>query len=434
MAVLAAALLLISGSPAMAAEKAIWGPLTLPDGRSAFDTYRALGTDTFQMQIRWPRVAPTRPAHPADPADPAYRWPPEVDRALAEARRTGLSVALLVGRTPGWANGGRPDIWAPTAPADFARFVEAAARRYPAVRRWMIWGEPNRNDRFQPGAPGGSSAGRAYAPILDAAYGALKRVSPRNLVIGGMTWTGGDIKPKPFLDSMRMPGGRRPRLDWFGHNPFPFRFPDLRELALASGFRDISDLDLFTRELRRAYGRRVRLWLSEFTVLSGKRSEVFELFVSRRDQARWLAAGFRIADSLPSVAGLGWLDLLDQSEARLSSNWGLLTASGAPKPALRAYARAPSARFRARVRARRRIGGFALAGRGLAVRVRPPLGGRVAVELSRRGRRAARVVRRMRGGSSRLVRLRVRRPRRGVYMLAVRAPRGSTVRRTVVAR
>lgn len=39
----------------------------------------------------------------------------------------------------------------------------------------MIWGEPNRSDRFQP--EGNPTAARAYAPLLDAAYVALKRVS-----------------------------------------------------------------------------------------------------------------------------------------------------------------------------------------------------------------------------------------------------------------
>src|SRR4051795_3628333 len=69
-------------------------------------------------------------------------------------------------------------------------FLTAASRRYPSVRRWMIWGEPTRVDRFQPGAGNRPASARAYAPILDAAYVGLKRASRRNIVIGGMTWTG----------------------------------------------------------------------------------------------------------------------------------------------------------------------------------------------------------------------------------------------------
>lgn len=424
-------------APAQAAEKAIWGPLTLPGGTSAFDTYRRLGADTFQLQLRWSNVAATRPANPRDPADPAYKWPDEVDRALAEAKRTGMEVALLVTRTPPWANGNRSAIRAPNSPADFGDFLEAASKRYPVVRKWMIWGEPNRLDRFQPGKEGSPAvSARAYAPLLDAAYVALKRVSRRNIVIGGMTWTGGEIKPQPFLAAMRMPDGRRPRLDWYGHNPFPFRFPNLRELAIGGGFRDISDLDTFSRELRRTYRRPVKLWLSEFTVLSDKRSNVFELFVSRTEQAKWLRAAFGIADSLSSVAGLGWLYLLDQPEAPSSSNWGLYTSTGAPKPAARAYRLAPSVRHRPQVRSARRVGRTRLRKRGVPVSVRPKISGRVRVKLvDRRGRRIASVARRGRAG--RLIRLRVRSRRivrRGRYRLEVKARRGATVRRVLRVR
>ena len=419
---------------ASAAEKAIWGPLTLPGGGSAFPVYRDLGVDTLQVQLDWPTAAPVRPGNPANPSDPAYRWPADVDRAVAEASANGIQVALLVSRSPSWANGGRPAIFAPN-PAEYAAFMAAASRRYPTVRRWMIWGEPNRDDRFQPGGADSPVAARAYAPILDAAYGALKGVSTANIVIGGMTWTGGTVKPAPFLQHMRMPDGRPPRLDWFGHNPFPFRFPNLREEYIEGGWRDISDMDLFTDEVRKVYGSRARLWLSEFTVLSDKPSREFEHSTSRQGQAEWLSASYKIADSLQSIAGLGWLTLADEPEAAGSANWGLLTSSGARKPAYEAYRTAPAVRFRPTVAAARRVRRRTVAARGLRVAVRPKLGGRISVELrTRRGKRVVRAARRMRAGQRGSIRLRRRRLGRARYTLMVRAPRAETVRRTVSLR
>jgi len=330
-----------SAVPASAAvpEKAIWGPLELPDGRNAFPLYRRLGVDTFQIQLDFSQAAPTKPVNPTDPADPSYRWPAEIDRALGAAEQRGMKVAILVNRSPAWANGGRAPTWAPR-PAHFAGFVTGAARRYPGVRRWMIWGEPNRADRFQPAGPNRRTAPRVYAKVLDAAYEGLKRASRRNVVIGGMTWTGGEVRPAQFLRWLRLPDGRRPRLDWYGHNPFPFRYPRLREDPLSGGWRDISDMDLFGREVDRAFPGRPRLWLSEFTIQSDQRSSIFQLYVSRRQQARWLAAAYRIAGRLPRVAGLGWIGLLDQPPGRGSSHWGLLTHDGRPKPALGAYRKA----------------------------------------------------------------------------------------------
>lgn len=433
-ALAALALLVAIPASSAAAEKAIWGPLDLPDGRPAFPVYDGLGVDTFQIQLRWPATARNRPARPTDPRDPAYRWPPALDRAVAEAAARRIRLAVLVRGSPAWANGGRSEIHAPD-PQAFADFMSAASRRYPSVRRWMVWGEPNRADRFQPNAAESPASARAYARILDAAYASLKAVSRRNVVIGGMTWTGGTVKPANFLRFMRLPDGRPPRLDWFGHNPFPYRFPNLAERPDPRGFRDISDLDTLSRQLRGVYGRRARFWLSEFTIVSDTRSNSFELFVSRREQARWLAAAFRIADGLPSVAGLGWFSLLDQRATPFDSNWGLLTASGSRKPAYAAYRAAPSARLRPRVRAPRRVARRELARRGLTVRVRPRVGGRLSAGLtSRRGRRLARVSRRARAGRALTLTLRPRRLSRGRYTLAVRAPRAETVRRALLIR
>jgi hypothetical protein len=328
-----------AATPAAATEKAIWGPLRMPDGSNAFQLYQRLGVDTFQIQLDFAKAAPAQPTEPRNPNDPAYRWPNELDDAINQASQRGIRVAILVNRAPSWANHGNGPTWVPQ-PKHFAAFVAAASRRYPSVRRWMIWGEPNKSQRFQPAGPSAGAAPRAYARVLDAAYGALKGVSRRNVVIGGMTWTGGEVKPAQFLSWLKLPSGRRPRLDWYGHNPFPFRFPRLRSALLPGGWRDISDVDVFAREVARAFPGRPKLWLSEFTIQSGNSSNIFQLSVSRKQQARWLAAAYRIAGRVHAVSGLGWIGLLDQPPAPGSSNWGLMTHDGTPKPALSAFRRA----------------------------------------------------------------------------------------------
>src|SRR3954466_14474624 len=139
--VLAAVLagLCLPATPASAgAVKSIWGPLALPDGGSAFPVYRDLGVEDIQVQLHWRAAAATRPAHPRDPNDPAYQWPASVTRTVVGARKNGMTASVMLVQTPGWANGGRSQAWAPNNPQDFADFAEAASRRYPSVRRWMI--------------------------------------------------------------------------------------------------------------------------------------------------------------------------------------------------------------------------------------------------------------------------------------------------------
>jgi hypothetical protein len=321
--------------------KAIWGPVEMPGGGSAFPIYERLGVDVFQIQLRWADAAPMRPASPTDPHDPAYRWPAEVGEAVQEGRAHGIETAILVTTAPGWSNGGRAQIHAPEDPGDFADFLRAAAARYPTVHLWMVWGEPNRRDRFLPNRPGSPIGPRRYALLLDAAYGALKAASPQNVVIGGMTFTGGAVRPPDFIRWMRLPSGRPPRLDWYGHNPYPFRFPDQANQPRPGGWRDLSDLDTLAAEVDRAYrplGIEPKLWLSEFTVQSGEDSRYFAFHVSAGEQAEWLRAGYAAARDAGDVAGLGWFTLLDQPPGSESAEWGLMTSRGRPKPAYRAYA------------------------------------------------------------------------------------------------
>jgi hypothetical protein len=298
----------------------------------------------------------------------------------------------------------------------------------------MIWGEPNRDDRFQPNRENDPVGPRTYALLLDAAYAALKRESPANRVIGGMTWTSGTIKPTTFARQMRLPNGRRPRLDWFGHNPFPFRFPKLSENPIDLRLRDISDSDTFSREIAQAFGRPVPLWLSEYTIQTDHGSATFATFTSPAMQARYVTAGWKIADDMgAAVAGLGWLALLDEPPSATSANWGLLTSALRRKPAFAAFQRAPSERLRPAVAVAGRATRARLRLRGLAVRVTPRQGGTIVAELRRGGRLRARARAAATAGSPTTLRLRGSAPA-GRCELSVRAPGGVTVRRVLTLR
>lgn len=434
--ILALAAVLLVPATASSAEKAIWGSINLPNGGSAFSTYADLGVDTFQMQLNWDTVATTKPANATDPNDPAYRWPEQIGTALVQGRTNGIRLALLVSGTPPWANGDRSRIWAPSNPQDFGDFLAAAAKRYSSVRRWMIWGEPNMAVRFQPQEADSGVSARAYAPMLDSAYVALKKVNRRNIVIGGMTWTGGDVKPARFLREMKLPNGKPPRLDWFGHNPYPYRHPRLR-FKPQGDFRDMSDLDTFTREIDRAYkGVRkgpVPLWLSEFMIQSDRSSFAFATHVSREAQAAWLKSGFRIADKLGErVSGIGWFSFADQPPGPESANWGLVTSSGERKPAYEAFEEAPSERLAPGVRAARQAKRSTMAAGGIQVRLSLQEPGRYSIQLRRKGSIVA--IRRVKSSKARTVRPRLRRSglRSGRrYTIRIVSPRGSTIERTL---
>jgi hypothetical protein len=334
--------------------KAIWGPYELPAGNaacptpkapcSAFPTYKQLGVDVFQFQIHWDEVAPTRPANPRDPNDPAYHWG-EADTIVQQAAEYGIGLAALIQRAPGWANGGRSPIWAPTTPKSFADFAYAASKRYPSVRRWMIWGEPSRKENFLPMKEDDPRGPEIYAAILDRTYGVLKEASRSNKVIGGMTLNGGTVMPPQFLKYLKLKNGRPPRMDYWGDNPFDARYPHLADDPIGR-FRGFNDIDTLHEEIARTYKRGHRkvpkLWLSEWTIVSDRPLQLFSgFFVSRRNQAQRLSAAYEIASRTPYVAALGWFTLLDQTPGEGDARWGLMQADGVPKPAFAAYQKVP---------------------------------------------------------------------------------------------
>jgi hypothetical protein len=328
-------------------KKAIWG--TPDDPRAHFPIYRDLGVGIYQWPVRWHPIAPTRPASPEDPSDPAYRWP-DLDGVIADARASGMEVMMEIQGTPAWANGGRNPAWAPKRPADVAAFMTAISRRYPDVKYWMIWNEPTRTDRFKPMAAQRQNwrltrkqqrGPRLYARILDASYGALKAVDARDLVIGGNTFTTGTIAPLVFIKYLRLPDGRPPRMDLYGHNPFTARAPDLRRKPVGPGLADFSDLDTLNSWVRRHLkrgGHRPRIYISEFFTPTDHRNREFNFWVSKKTQAKWLKAALRIARRQSYIHTLG-VFLYDEvpSSSGDEVNGGLMTHDGKRKPAYRAF-------------------------------------------------------------------------------------------------
>jgi hypothetical protein len=340
-----------SASAAPSTQKLIWGP---PDAKS-FDTYADLGAGLYEFTINWARIAPTRPANPSNPNDPAYQWTPAVDEAIQSAQARGMQVVLLVMGAPGWANGGRSWRWAPKDPQDFADFVTAASKRWPQVHHWQIWGEPTRRANFMPLAKGveGLDLTRAerrgpeiYAQILDDSYAALKAVSPTNLVIGGNSFSGGDIRPLAFIKALKLPNGLPPRMDMYGQNPFGYRRPDLSTglINASSGVADFSDLDVVAQYLDRYLAKggrnhKLPLFLSEYFVPTDHANFEFNYWVSRKTAKTWLTDAFKIVRSWKRIYTLGWFEIYDEAPNGKGDevNRGLLTWNHHPKPAYYAF-------------------------------------------------------------------------------------------------
>ncbi len=320
--VAAAGLAALAPAGASAFHKAIWGPISYR-GVNQFPLYRSLGVTIYETSLDWDAVSLRRPKHPDDPKDPAYRWPALLKQEIAEAARYHMRVLLQVGNAPAWADGGhRGPGWAPKDPRDYAHFIEAAAREYPSVRMWMIWGEPNRKGDFRPETPAPYTASRLtaeqksaphlYAQLLDASYGVLKQLNAANVVIGGDTYTAGLIDPQLWLANLRLPDGRPPRMSMYGHNPFSYTVPLFGAKPSGYGEVQFSDLPRLEGWTKTYLGHHVPLFLSEFCVPTAV-DRTFNFYISPPSvAATWVRDALVTARHSGYIYALGWVNLHDQ--------------------------------------------------------------------------------------------------------------------------
>jgi len=154
-AVFLAALALVVAAPAQASHGAefgiqddawlMYGPGTLPQ---RLTTLENLGVGVVRFTLRWDQVAAQKPTDPRSPS--GYDWGLSGE-VLDGLHAQGIRTLVTLYGSPRWANGGRSPANLPSS--GFGDFVAAAAQRFPWVRMWTAWNEPNNRTFSVPVSP-----------------------------------------------------------------------------------------------------------------------------------------------------------------------------------------------------------------------------------------------------------------------------------------
>ncbi len=187
------------------------------NGEKELPIIKNLGISWVRSLINWRSL---------EPKQGERNWT-STDLAMKNLDNYGMNVLCSLERSPQWAHSlyRHPGGW-----KLFADHAAECVARYPQVRVWEIWNEPDyQTDIFGP------RPGEGYAEMLKAAYPAMKKANPKALVgIGGLTG-GNDARKRiaAFYEQVTTAGA----LPYFDMINIHYRF-----------------LNEFHRQLRNQYG------------------------------------------------------------------------------------------------------------------------------------------------------------------------------------
>ena len=303
-----------------------------PALQGRLDTLDRMGAKLVRYTVNWRQIAAKKPRKATNPNDPAYDWA-NADAVLNGLHARKIDVLVTLYGAPAWANGGRGPNGVPTSKWSLSAFALAVARRYPWIRMWEVWNEPNLRSFLSPNAPS-LYVGR----LLNPTVAVLHAAGAGNRVAGGATSprpTPSGLSPVAFMRGMH---AAHARLDAYSHHPYPvtrYERPNgffRNTCRYCKGVLTLANLPVLLKEVRRDFGAK-RIWLTEYGYQTNppERSGV-----SRSVQAQYVAEAALRAKNARFVDVL--IHFMVRDEPRLAG-WqsGFFTAAGVVKPALNSF-------------------------------------------------------------------------------------------------
>ncbi|MFI5009615.1 MAG: hypothetical protein ACHQDY_05000 [Solirubrobacterales bacterium] len=321
----------------------------------AIGAARALHANVVRADVPWSVIEPRAPGS-IDPRALGL-----ADRLVSDAAAARIRVIATVDSTPCWdssapapllrrctpARGTQANAWPPRDPAAYGAFVGFLAQRYGSrLAAIEVWNEPDQANQDYLAGP---EKPQRYAAILRAAYPAIKQANPGMPVLGGSLVGSNGV----FLRELYK-AGIKGYYDGLAVHFYTLALGSLRAI----------------RETQLANGDNKPLWLDEFGWSScwpRYRIQQEQPCVTKRLQGANLADIFRSLARTPYVAA----EVAYKLQGSIREDFGVLSASGARKPAFAPLAQALAAPLAGRVspvilRLRDRAGQVVASGSGPA--------------------------------------------------------------------
>lgn len=313
--------------------------MTTPQLDAALSNMKSMGVTWVRYDMNWANIGSAGPGQ--------YDWS-NYDRVVSAVASYGLNSLPILDYTPTWAQDSAcsgSQMCEPASASDFGQFAEAAASRYgpQGVRTWEIWNEPNISEFFQPAPDPG-----AYTALLQSAYRGIKSVEGGATVLtAGLApaaTDGTDYAPPDFLNGIYAAGAH----GYFdGVGDHPYTWPYLPSFYLeGNAWSQLTTL----HDIMVDHGDGgKKIWITEYGAPTGgpggeassgqTTAEGGDDHVTDGLQALMVTNAVDEASSYPWVASFFWYNYIDDgtSADTVENFFGLLTPTGARKPAYYAY-------------------------------------------------------------------------------------------------
>ena len=318
---------------------------------------KAGGIESIRWPLEWAGAQPTK--------NGPYLWG-QLDRTLMVATRHGLKVQPFIVGTPPWLAGSTLDLplTSPEARQEWARFLEAAARRYGPggefwtehapggssqeppittpmpITEWQIWNEANFFYFSNPATP------QAYARLLRISSPAIKAGDPEaQVIMSGLFGlpgkrSGGNLPAAEFLRKLYRVPGIKNYFDAVALHPYAGTVTELKQMVEefhAVTVQNHDEVPLYITEMG---------WGSQFD------PNIVAFERGYKGQARSLSKAYRyllanrVRLNLQSVTWFSWKDIPGSCD--YCDSVGLFGGGEGfnPKPAWTAFVRLTHGRLR----------------------------------------------------------------------------------------
>lgn len=287
---------------------------------------QALGLKHFRMDLHWDILEPKK-------GNDAF-LKQCLDPVMQKARAHGLKPLLFLTGSAAHASSAQsgdayPDQHPPRDPQDFALYLKKLAQRYPEVKHWQVWNEPNLPASWRSAST--ADTAQKYSELLQTSLKTLKNVPTEVMPAGMAYWSelpDGSFLLKRLLDSHALDG-----IQTVAYHPYSFTPEGLT--AYSNDPQFFLNRTRTVNEALRKAGKSV--WATEFgwSTYTGPIEE--QPLITPEQQADFLLKRVLLSTQMGfDRIYLFTLTDLDGRASRRDQFYGLLDLQGQPKPAFTA--------------------------------------------------------------------------------------------------